>query len=56
VLRVTVRKGDDSVGLVESLLASSGAEVRSARASKVTVEDVFVAMVRASANGAGGPP
>ncbi len=48
-LRVATRERADPIALARSALDGSGIGVRSARESRVTVEDAFVAMVRADA-------
>ncbi len=47
LLRMCVRAGQDPVALASGLLAAAGIALRSARETRVTVEDAFVAMVRA---------
>jgi ABC-2 type transport system ATP-binding protein len=47
VLRVGTRNGVDPVAFSRATLASGGIELRSAVETRVTVEDAFVAMVRA---------
>ena len=51
VLRLATR-GADPVALARGVLAGRGLEVRSAREVRATVEDAFVAMVRANGGGA----
>jgi ABC-2 type transport system ATP-binding protein len=46
-LRIATRDGSDAVRTGRDALAAHGIAVRSARPSRVTVEDAFVAMVRA---------
>jgi ABC-2 type transport system ATP-binding protein len=47
LLRMSVRAGEDPVALAKGKLAAAGIALRSARETRVTVEDAFVAMVRA---------
>ena len=47
VLRVATRDGVDPEALVRSALGDSRFDVREIRPSRATVEDAFVAMVRA---------
>ncbi len=47
LLRMSVRAGADPVALAHADLSTAGIAVRSARETRVTVEDAFVAMVRA---------
>ncbi|HEY8040404.1 MAG TPA: ABC transporter ATP-binding protein [Polyangiaceae bacterium] len=49
VLRLAVRDGADPVALARDVLAGKGIAVRGARETRATVEDAFVAMVRADA-------
>jgi ABC-2 type transport system ATP-binding protein len=49
MLRVAVREGRDPVAFGREVLASHGIVLRSARETRATVEDAFVAMVRAGA-------
>jgi ABC-2 type transport system ATP-binding protein len=49
LLRVVTRNGSDAVALTRAVLEPHGIAIRSAHASRVTVEDAFVAMVRADA-------
>ncbi len=51
VLRVATRGGVDPVALARETLASRDIAVRSARATRATVEDAFVAMVRSDGLG-----
>ena len=55
VLRVATRDGADPEDVAREVAASVGAELSAARPARVTVEDAFVAMVRADeASSAGG--
>jgi ABC-2 type transport system ATP-binding protein len=47
LLRLAVRSGGDPVALARAVLDPKGIVVRSARETRATVEDAFVAMVRA---------
>jgi ABC-2 type transport system ATP-binding protein len=47
VLRIATRHREDPVALARERLASRGIELREARETRATVEDAFVAMVRA---------
>jgi ABC-2 type transport system ATP-binding protein len=47
LLRMSVRAGQDPVALATDILGAAKITVRSARETRVTVEDAFVAMVRA---------
>jgi ABC-2 type transport system ATP-binding protein len=47
LLRMSVKEGADPVALASTDLASAGLAVSAARETRVTVEDAFVAMVRA---------
>ena len=47
LLRMSTRGGVDPVELTRRVLGAAGMEIRAARESRVTVEDAFVAMVRA---------
>jgi ABC-2 type transport system ATP-binding protein len=49
LLRLAVRGGGDPVALARKVLDESGIAIRSVRESRATVEDAFVAMVRAGA-------
>jgi ABC-2 type transport system ATP-binding protein len=49
ILRLAVRNDQDPVALAHAVLGESGITVRSARETRATVEDAFVAMVRAGA-------
>jgi ABC-2 type transport system ATP-binding protein len=49
LLRLAVRGGEDPVALARKVLDDSGIAIRSVRESRATVEDAFVAMVRAGA-------
>jgi ABC-2 type transport system ATP-binding protein len=52
VLRVATRHLSDPAAVANAALRSHGIEVKSAREQRVTVEDAFVAMVRADARAA----
>jgi ABC-2 type transport system ATP-binding protein len=52
VLRVATRNGTDPVEIALGILRARGIDVRSAREQRATVEDAFVAMVRADARAA----
>jgi ABC-2 type transport system ATP-binding protein len=57
VLRLATRGGVDPAALARDALAARGIAVRSVREARATVEDAFVAMVRANANAnLGGTP
>jgi ABC-2 type transport system ATP-binding protein len=47
ILRVATRHGVDPIGLSAGVFAGTNVSVRSARETRATVEDAFVAMVRA---------
>ncbi len=49
ILRLAVRGGADPVALAREVLAAHGIPLRAARETRATVEDAFVAMVRAGA-------
>ena len=49
LLRLAVKGGGDPVALAKSVLETNGILVQSAREARATVEDAFVAMVRAGA-------
>jgi ABC-2 type transport system ATP-binding protein len=51
VLRLATRGGVDPVAFAREALAGRGLAVRSVREARATVEDAFVAMVRANAGG-----
>jgi ABC-2 type transport system ATP-binding protein len=46
VLRLTTRAGSDPAALAQRVLAASGIAIQRISASRVTVEDAFVSMVR----------
>jgi ABC-2 type transport system ATP-binding protein len=50
VLRVATRRRVDPVGLARDVLGARGIALRNAREARATVEDAFVAMVRADAD------
>jgi ABC-2 type transport system ATP-binding protein len=52
VLRLATRGGVDPASLADSVLAAAGIAVRAVREARATVEDAFVAMVRANAGDA----
>ncbi|HEY5373826.1 MAG TPA: hypothetical protein VIK01_09060, partial [Polyangiaceae bacterium] len=47
VLRLALQGGSDPVALAHDVLGNAGIHVRTARETRATVEDAFVAMVRA---------
>jgi ABC-2 type transport system ATP-binding protein len=49
MLRFAVRRGRDPVAIAREALGTWGIPLRSAREARATVEDAFVAMVRADA-------
>ncbi|HEX4447471.1 MAG TPA: hypothetical protein VH044_12070, partial [Polyangiaceae bacterium] len=52
MLRVVTRDGSDPAAVAAGALRGHGIEVQSTREQRVTVEDAFVAMVRADARAA----
>ena len=50
-LRVATRGGVEAVQLVREVLSAAGMEIHGERRARVTVEDAFVAMVRADGGG-----
>jgi hypothetical protein len=51
VMRVATRHGVDPVAFARGVLASRGLGVRTARETRATVEDAFVAMVKSDGRG-----
>ena len=49
ILRLAVKGGGDPVALAHDVLGGAGIEIRNIRETRATVEDAFVAMVRAGA-------
>jgi ABC-2 type transport system ATP-binding protein len=54
LLRLATRRRADPVALAGEVLAANGVAIRAARETRATVEDAFVAMVRADAGGSPG--